>query len=106
AERAPFLDAGAHDDAAVAARLPVLGDGDGLQFGEVGPGDMERTAGDRLAVFTDDEEVAEVLVGLAHGAGQHVATSSPEVHEAMDRLDVMHRGALGACRRGCDTQLA
>src|SRR3990172_6242382 len=78
-----------------APRLRVLGHGVRFHLAEVGPDDVEGDAAEEAVGIADDDEVAQVLVDLAHGAREHVAALGVEVDQVVDRLGV---GDVGLAR--------
>src|SRR5690606_24930344 len=81
-ELPPLLVTRLDERASVTGRLPVLTDRERLHLRTVGPGDVQRSARHDLVALTDDEEVAQVFIGLAEGAREHLTLRRPEVHEA------------------------
>ena len=86
----------------------VLRHGQRLHFRQVGPEYVQCHAAQEApcpvrGALADNEEVAQVLVDLAHGARQHVAALSEQVHEVVDVLGVAELGLAdrraGAPRR-------
>ncbi len=95
AEPAGLVDAGLHHQCPQADGLTLLAHGQGTDLGQVFPYYVKGDAAEDLVAAADDEEVAQVLVDLAHGTGQHLAPASEGVDEVMHLLGVGRPRLLG-----------